>query len=476
MISIKICNELKNLSRGEEKEFLKFAASRIAVKRNLLSFAKAIIKLTKQEDEVQTSREYLNLITKKLKLKRTVATSRLSELSRVYEYFMLVSYSRTEVLKRYFFLLEIALSKNDFRLFDEIFIKLESTLYSSKLNFSYCEKMYKLYESGSYRYFIENKPHIYGLMLRKKADYKKADFIFDYFITEIEKIQKTLIYKSSEDPYLHFTDKIAFVDVFKSIKETDQRLYSLLSELYTCYLTFLNPDKKNFYKELRTLQDKFKNYYDVYVNDYFFRIMINHCINRINSGDSSFIKELFALQSIVSENLKHTNEFNLIIKQHLRDFVYAALELKKYNWTNRFIQKIELINDGNCSKEDIYLVKALYFIYKKKFDSALNLLNKVKIKNYEYYIPSRLYKIRSFYYMNDYERAIDELIRVRKYVSYHDEIPYSIRIKYNNDLKDLKMLIDYMTGTKNLNSIKYYFTKRTLPRVNNWILREVKSI
>lgn len=476
MISIKIYSAFKNFSPAEEKEFLKFASARIAVKRNLYSFAKEAIKLTKTNREILTSREYLNLLTKKLKLKRTVATSRISELSRIYEFYTLVNYSQADLLKKYFFLLEIALLKNNFELFDGIFNKLESKLKSDKLSFSYCENMYKLYETSSYRNFIENKLETSGLMIKKKAAYKKADFLFDYFITEIEMIQKFLIYKSSEDPYLQLSGKIAFNDIIKSLKETDTRLSFFLNQLYTCYLTFMNPDNKKFYYELIVQHNKFNEHYDKFVNDYFYRIMINHCINRLNAGESDFIKELFSLQSAIFEKIEHTNEFNLSIKQHLRDFVYVALELKKFAWTNQFIKKIELNSNGIFSKEDIFLVKALYFIYKKDFKAALSLLDKVNMKNYEYYVPSGLYKIRAYYFLKDFDRAITELIRVRKYVSYHEDIPYSVRNKINNDLRDMENLIDYMSGTKEKSKLKYYFAKRKLPRVNNWIIREIKLI
>lgn len=164
------------------------------------------------------------------------------------------------------------------------------------------------------------------------------------------------------------------------------------------------------------------------------------------------------------------------LQMAVSDISYRYLYRILHSIVNTAGQVLVHKSGNNYSIEDIYLVKALYFIYKKNFDSALSLLEKVKMKNYEYYVPSRLYKIRSYYNMNDFERAIEELFRVKKYVSYHDEILYSIRIKYNNDLRDLKMLIDFMTGNIDINSINYYFKNRTLPRVNNWILREVGKV
>ena len=104
----------------------------------------------------------------------------------------------------------------------------------------------------------------------------------------------------------------------------------------------------------------------------------------------------------------------------------------------------------------------------KKFQDALKYFSKVKKTNYIYYTDSSFYKIRCYYNLKMYEEGFEEIVRLKHYLDYHNEIPTLSKGFFMDNVNDLTYIFRYASGEIKKSDVEYHFKKGKKDR-KNWI-------
>ena len=477
MISLKIYLTLKSFSDQDLKKFEKFASSKFSNGRDLSGLVRVFRSLTANISERTTNKEFISLISEKLKLKYSVVSNRLSDLNKLVEYFLLLKISDIEKVKKNFLLLEFHVKEKNFNPFDSLFFELEDMILKNKYDFLSLENLSRLYESAAVKAFQTNNYQKYLEFNEKKNDYRIANFISDFLRSTVEIHQQDFYNKKTGSNYSIFENKIEFTEFINRFKNRDVKAYYLMQILYYNYMSFTNQDKISFYKKAKKMHKQGYKYFNAELNNFLYFMNINYCIHKINLNQAEFYNEVF---QIINAKLKDNLFFELRDPNHnansFRSYINIGLRLNKYKWVNDFIEKYEKYLPAKNRNDDRNLNKGKLMVCKGEYIKAFEFLNSVKKTNFFYYTDCSFLKIRAFFSLGKFNEALEETARLKSYISYHNDIPDFYYKKIVNHSKDSFMLIKYKTDSISSEDLHFYFSERKFPLVQDWILDTVKSI
>lgn len=470
MISLKIYLALSKFSDKELKKFEKFASSKFITGRDLSGIVKAIRSVSPKISLQTTNKEYISLISGKLKIKESVAVNRLSDLNKLVEFFLILNITGSNRVRKNTLLLEYYLNEKNYSSFENVFLEQENLLLNSNYSFNTLQNLARLYEDASHKYFETFEYDKYILFNQKKNYYSVADFIINFLRSSIEISQQNFYHKETVSGYSIFDSKIDIPGFIKKFKSVDVKAYYLMIILYKSYLSYLDPDKKEYYFETVKLHARNIKYFDDLLNNFLYLLNINYCIHKINLKQYEFYNEAFQL---INAKLKENLYSELRIANHLsssfRNYINIGLRLNKYKWVNDFIDRYEKYLPAKIRNDDRNLNKAKLNIHKKEYNKALEYLNFVKKTNIFHYTDSSYLKIRSYYFMNRHEEALEEITRLKSYINYHRDTPEFYLKKFSNHLRDSEMLVKYKINLISKQDMLFYFSERKFPPVPAWI-------
>ncbi|MBN8570402.1 MAG: hypothetical protein J0M18_12290 [Ignavibacteria bacterium] len=239
----------------------------------------------------------------------------------------------------------------------------------------------------------------------------KKLYLFQYMLSR-EYVNKNLNY-----------DYKFFKEIESFIKHNQIEIKKSAPELYRSYLCvqfLFNKGDKFILNELKKFIIK-KKYFENKISKPYWDY-INSCVYMVNQGYPDYYKDIFQFLKLLEENklIEHSSE---IVHYYFKIAIEAALWAKELTWLENFID-----NHGNKIKPDfkkdmINLSYAKIFWTKSDFKKSKEYAKKVTFKDYLHYIGSKKILLRISYQENDFDNLIYIADTVKKYFSFHLEIP-----------------------------------------------------
>jgi hypothetical protein len=164
----------------------------------------------------------------------------------------------------------------------------------------------------------------------------------------------------------------------------------------------LQPDNEAYYRHLIHLLDIHKNDFnqnelvDMYV------FAQNYCTNKINSGHSQYLSEIFLLYKKMI-NLNAIYENGYVRPNVFKNIITVGLRLEEYEWTEKFINEYkDKLEPSHIESATNYNLAWLYFA-KKDYKKALKQLNSVEFIDIFYILGAKCLLLKIFYELNDYD-------------------------------------------------------------------------
>lgn len=475
MKNLKIFSLIQFFSQEEKKEFEYFTKSKFSSKRDESQLARFVTKFSIKKYGNYSREKIIRILSRKFNLKESVVKVRLSELTKLAEYYIVLNSSKNSSVEKYFLLLAYFYKTRDFKLYDKTFHKLENILTRQKFGFNLFINLARMYQSGSEKNYHAGNIDLYLEMSDKKSKYNIAHLISDYLVSMISYFQNKTYHGSASTPYTLLENKFNFTEFIRSMKQCDERSYCILFSLFYLYKAFKQSrNGERVYSAARKFIDMNRGYFETGINNFLYYTLINYCVNMVNYNESRYCKEIFELSNeMIKANGKDESFYKDFMVFNFTDCVFAGLKLKKFSWVNQFIERCGKYLPDSIKADNLHHAKSMVLIHRHKYAEALNELERVNRKNYQSYIESGMFKIRCYFYLKEYESAHDELERLLSYITYHDEIPDTHSKIYKAYSSDLKKLLQFKSGNIDLKSVNYYFSKRKSPKVLNWITEAI---
>jgi hypothetical protein len=271
--------------------------------------------------------------------------------------------------------------------------------------------------------------------------------------------------------------KMLFID--EIIQHVEQHGYHDVPPIkiyYQILLVYKHPDDRQHYDHLRSL---IREYIHLFPEPQVKEILdaaFNYCIQRSNTGNLDFVKELFSLYVESLEN-KMILVNNQITPWSFKNIVTAGLRLSEFDWVEKFIHEYSLLLDEKHRENAITFNLAQLYFYKKDYLNVIQLLSKVEYDDMTYNLNSKTLLMASYYELDEIEALGSLLDTFRVYLNRNKELPSTRRKHYLNTISIVRKLAKIIPGdTKQIEKLAAEVETTQGVVSKNWILEKLAAL
>lgn len=266
-------------------------------------------------------------------------------------------------------------------------------------------------------------------------------------------------------------------DTVNQIKSIDYSNIPPITIYYQIYLTTIEPEKEEHFEILMKLIDSHLELFPLEEAKDIYESALNYCVRKVNKGNQSYFQNIFDLYNF-GLNSGIILEKNEISPTSVRNICITALRLKKYEWTEQFIEKYKPKINEKYRENAYNFNKARYFWHTKQFDRVISQISSVEFNDIFYELSSKAMLLTSYYELDEID-AMDSLINsFRTFLNRHKkEIPLQRRNNYFNLIQYSKKLSKYLPGDLEfLVKLKAEITQEAQIADKPWLLEKIKEL
>jgi hypothetical protein len=433
-----------NLSDAESKELKKLAAtSFFSKKRNYKLIFKTLDRLKKLKTENLNKEKVTDNLINESKLTKRTLWNRLSELTKITEYYHIIKHIEKNDKLKSKILLETLGERKEYKTFNYQINLAFKIISDSKLrNDSFSDYQQMIYLIS--RFYSENNNYEeFTKLYRDHSEYYTADMLMQVFRMQLD----FLLQKKNNSIYTpvllnEVMKNLNYESLLMKLKDELPHLYPPVELYYNLYKSFSNPGQQSYYHRAKEILITNSGHFEGGFKNEIYQHLRNYCIDKTNAGNSEYYREIFELNNLIlKEGL--FKDLNVVNSQtnNFRNFIFAASRLKEYKWIKNFINDYSKELPESIREDEVNLSNAILSIDEENFSAASEYLNKVKRKSYLHYLDTSIYKLIVFYETNDIEGCYTEIARLKDYLRQHKEIPVYLKNSYQRFIKKFESLL-----------------------------------
>lgn len=274
--------------------------------------------------------------------------------------------------------------------------------------------------------------------------------------------------------------KLLFVD--EILEHLEKNTYDEVPPIviyYLVYKTLSNDESDEDYNRLKIVLRENRNFLLPKEAEQNYYHLLNFCSRKLNRGNTHYLREYF---EICKELLDKTELLILdgTIKTFLfRNLVTIALRLGEFTWTENFLKNFsKYLPESEKETLTAYNYSLLY-IYQKKYDKAIPLLNTVDFKDIGMILNAKSALV-TIYFDTDEDMALDSLLdSFKTFLHRHKEVTDTRRSHFLNFIKYVRKLMRLNPGDKT-EIAKIYAEMEEDKKVGiasiNWLYEKIKDL
>jgi tetratricopeptide (TPR) repeat protein len=353
----------------------------------------------------------------------------------------------------------------------------ESEIKNEPYEFKTFKHLSELYFRASNRYFFDNKFDMYFFYYKLRINYSILHFISESLKSSFENYQQRILgfYRGNllDEVFVKFDIEA----LLPEIKKTDPKGYNLIMIYFLIHQSVLNHSKTEFFLKSMALHSRHLGDFSRSENEQIFMISVTYCINQTNTGNEGFYRILFDLinEKIRTGYINELRQDNIPVN-NFRDYVIIALRLGELDWIKKFIDDFSPVLPERFRDDEKFIALGLLKLEEKKYEDAVKLFDKVKKTNYLHYIDSGMNKTRAYYNIGYFDEALEEIKKIRNYISYKEGIPELYMKNTNQHLKDIEQLLRHEFDKIDKTGLEHYFRKRKPSSIRRWVRLELEKM
>ncbi len=222
--------------------------------------------------------------------------------------------------------------------------------------------------------------------------------------------------------------------------EAHQEEYSQVPSIYMYYKFYLMLSRErelqyyfDAYDFLTTHEESFLRGELIQLYNY----LQNYCIEKINEGQSDFLKEVFKLyQSQLQNGL--LIEDGYLSEWHYKNIVTTGIRLNELPWVHKFIEAYKKTLHPKSEENAYRFNLASYYHANGQYDEVLDLLTKVEYSDQRYNLGAKALLLRTYYELDELEPLVSLHHSFRQYLLRNKIMSDGMRKGYYNLFKITK--------------------------------------
>lgn len=274
-----------------------------------------------------------------------------------------------------------------------------------------------------------------------------------------------------------FVSSFDFEKLMKYILKNDEHFGPIVYIHYCKMMCSLNPDKENFYYELKKAAVDNINKLNKYELYNIFTVMESYCIMRANRNKTHFYDELFENYKIALEhNILIIDEPPHITAMKFRNIYSCAFIKADYDWVENYINEYGkyLTED---SKELAELARAQLSFFRKEYDNSLEILQQINPDLHFAKLDMRVLTIQIYYERDYLESALSSLNSFRQFINNNEHIVEHAKIKCLNFINITTNLVKLKTNPdrKKLSELEDRINTEPI-RSYEWLMEKIVEL
>ena len=335
-------------------------------------------------------------------------------------------------------------------------------------------------------YASEADIYYYSQLSRHKKDLsiqEKQDYLDLYFLAE----------KLKDACEMRLRKKILLVDYEAAFLEPILKACELqgdyylsfpaISLYYNLYL-LVDQDKPSHYFQAKAILQDDPSLFPLEELDSIYKYLQHFCIDRINHGESDFLKELFGIfQTQLEKGLLIENGF--LSEWHYKNIVTTGLRLDERQWVDEFIESYK----GRLrpeSRENAYIFnKAAYYYEIGHYEQVLDMLQHVEYTDIRYQLGAKSILLRTYYDLAELDAFLSLADSFRQYLHRNQLLSEERRkghlnlIRFARRIFSLKIDAPYQSTAKNqqeIQNIRKGLTQSDILFNQSWLNQKVSEL
>lgn len=307
---------------------------------------------------------------------KRVIISRLSELTKLAEEFLVIKRIRTNSYRKNILLAEELVERKLFNQGKLLLNKLTQEITSKRIPGN--EDLYSL---DSYTMLL-------GSLYQQESNYKEVANIlndnlcifFIFAVTRLLDMQSGLInihdfhnYNTDKTTTLRLVRLVNYPSVIKELKRKNDPRALLIELFYYGFLASTGKHKEKAYKKLKKLFYSNTNNLDKQTRYYILSKLYHYAVSRINKGDYEFRKETYQiLKTTITTDSASEHDGDYLSVFLYREFILSGLNQKKYSEIEEFITTYsEKLPPDQVEGMKHFATGKLHY-FKKEFQKSLD--------------------------------------------------------------------------------------------------------
>ena len=271
--------------------------------------------------------------------------------------------------------------------------------------------------------------------------------------------------------------EMLFIDeIIKHVESQGYHDVPPIKIYYQIFLVYKNPDDRSYYDNLRSLiRETIHLFPEPQVKE-ILDAAFNYCIQRSNTGNLDFVKELFSLYVESLEN-RMILVNNQITPWSFKNIVTAGLRLSEFDWVESFIKEYSQLLDVEHRENAITFNLAQLYFYRKEYQKVIHQLSKVEYEDMTYNLNSKTLLMASYYELDEIEALGSLLDTFRVYLNRNKELPATRRKHYLNTISIVRKLAKVIPGDKKeIEKLEKEVESTQGVVSKNWILEKLAAL
>lgn len=333
---------------------------------------------------------------------------------------------------------------------------------------------YDLYSIEKYHYVLENleSARVQKVNIQKLNLYDIDGHINTFYFAEKLKYYCLLL---SWSKMTNVNLDVPFIEeVVKAIHTRNYLEIPAIAIYYQIYLTFIEPEDESHFEKLKMLIKKHIHLFPEGDARDIMNSAINYTIQKQNQGQLRYSKDNFELWNQALDNeIVFTN--GELSPWAFKNIVTLGLRLNEYDWVEEFIERYgQKINKEYQDNAITYNKASLYF-YRKEYDKAIPLLQRVQFDEVNYGLGAKSLLLATFYELNEFDALNSFYDSFKIFIQRNKSITEERKKSYLQLIRLTRKLTELQNDDNKLSKLKTEI-QMSQAMSKKWLLEKVDEL
>lgn len=318
------------------------------------------------------------------------------------------------------------------------------------------------------QYFIKNTGEKRKLA-SEALPYLKLFYILEKMYAYVTLLSWKKMYQLDvEIHFMEYVDKLLSNTMYAEYPAV--KIYNKITD------ALLDENETSHYFALRELMNEFIDRLSDKMKREVYTTAVSYCIAKVNLNKTEFYREAYEVyKEMVEQNIILEN--NEITASDFRNIVFAALRVREFAWTEKFIEEYKKFIDLKFRDNAVNFSLARLELNRENYNMVLEYLQRINYEDVWYQLGSRTMQMAAYYALSEFDVLESFLGAFKMYINREKSLTKDRKISYINMIKFTKKMLFILPSDKSkIQKLRTEIENTKIVASKPWLLERVDEL